>query len=54
MIKNFHIKNEYSDTTADSFYSESNMERLRASITELNSGRVIRKTIEELKELETE
>lgn len=41
-------------TTKDPFYSEENIKRLRASIAELNSGNVIKKSYKELKELEDE
>lgn len=39
---------------SDPFYSESNLERLKASIGEINSGKVIKKTFQELKEMENE
>lgn len=37
---------------SDSFYSESNMKHLQRSIQQLEEGRVIVKTMEELEELE--
>lgn len=38
----------------DLFYSKENQKRLKQSIEELNNGKVIVKSIEELKELENE
>ena len=42
------------DLKSDPFFSEENMQRLRDSITALNEGRKVTKTLEELKEMEDE
>lgn len=42
------------DVSVDPFYSESNMKALRASLEELESKKVIVKTMEELEEMENE
>lgn len=39
------------ELTADPFYSESNMRHLQKSIQQLEEGRVITKTMEELEEM---
>ena len=42
------------DVSLDSFYSESNLKYIHESLNQLNSGRVIVKTMEELEEMEHE
>lgn len=42
------------DVSIDPFYSESNMKAIKESIKQLEEGKVVAKTIEELKELEDE
>lgn len=42
------------EVSVDPFYSESNMKALLASIEELKQGKVVAKTMEELKEMENE
>ena len=42
------------DVSIDPFYSESNMKAIKESIKQLEEGRVVAKTIEELKEMEDE
>ncbi|MDO4552745.1 MAG: type II toxin-antitoxin system RelB/DinJ family antitoxin [Bacillota bacterium] len=39
---------------SDSFYSESNIKRLQRSIQQLNEGRVVTRTMEELEEMANE
>ena len=40
------------DVSVDPFYSESNMKAIKESIKQLERGKVVVKTLEELKELE--
>ncbi len=42
------------DVSIDPFYSESNMKAIKESIKQLEEGKVVAKTIEELKEMEDE
>lgn len=42
------------DVSIDPFYSESNMKAIKESINQLEEGKVVAKTIEELKEMEDE
>lgn len=42
------------DVSIDPFYSESNMKAIKESIEQLEEGKVVAKTIEELKEMEDE
>lgn len=42
------------DVSIDPFYTESNMKALEKSKNELENGKVITKTLEELKEMENE
>ncbi len=42
------------EVSVDPFYSESNMKILKESIKQLEQGKVVVKTIDELKELENE
>ncbi len=42
------------DVSIDPFYSESNMKALSESIKELEQGKVVVKTMDELKEMENE
>lgn len=42
------------DVSIDPFYSESNMKAIKESIKQLEEGKVLAKTIEELKEMEDE
>lgn len=42
------------DVSIDPFYSESNMKALEESINQLENGKVVVKTMEELKEMEDE
>ena len=42
------------EVSIDPFYSESNMKAIKESIKQLEEGRVVAKTIEELKEMEDE
>ena len=42
------------DVSIDPFYAESNMKDIKESIKQLEEGKVVAKTIEELKELEDE
>lgn len=42
------------EVSIDPFYSESNMKAIKESIKQLEEGKVVAKTIEELKELEDE
>lgn len=42
------------DVSIDPFYSESNMKALMASIKQLEEGKVVEKTIEELEAMEIE
>lgn len=39
------------EVSVDPFYSEKNMQAVRESIDQLNSGRIITKTIEELEDI---
>ncbi len=45
-------EDEYYDEKDDPFYSESNMKFLQESIREIEEGKVITKTMEELKAME--
>lgn len=40
------------EVSVDPFYSEKNMQSLRESIVQLNNGKVVTKTIEELEDME--
>ena len=42
------------EVSVDPFYSENNMKAISQSVEELNQGKVIVKTMEELKEMENE
>ena len=42
------------EVSVDPFYSESNMKILKESIKQLEQGKVVEKTLDELKELENE
>lgn len=42
------------DVSIDPFYSESNMKAIKESIKELEEGKVVTKTLKELKEMEDE
>ena len=42
------------DVSIDPFYSESNMKAIKESIKQLEEGKVVRKTIEELEAMENE
>lgn len=42
------------DVSIDPFYSESNINKLNKSIKQLEEGKIIEKTLEELKEMENE
>ncbi|MCI8352752.1 MAG: type II toxin-antitoxin system RelB/DinJ family antitoxin [Clostridia bacterium] len=42
------------DVSIDPFYSESNINTLNKSIKQLEEGKIIKKTLEELKEMENE
>ncbi len=42
------------DVSIDPFYSESNINTLNKSIKQLEEGKIIEKTLEELKEMENE
>lgn len=42
------------DVSIDPFYSESNMKAIKESIKQLEEGKVVAKTIEELKKMEDE
>lgn len=53
VLRERRIPFEITDET-DPFYSESNMRRLRKSIAEVQAGRVVAKTMEELEAMEDE
>lgn len=42
------------DVSLDTFYSESNMKNIRESLEQLDSGKFVLKTIEELEDMESE
>lgn len=42
------------EVSVDPFYSDNNMQAIKESISQLKSGKVIEKTIEELEEMEDE
>lgn len=53
-IKNVLKEHKLPFEISDSFYSKSNMKALKNSIEQINEGKVISKTITDLKEMEDE